>query len=60
MIEDTNQQAELMKQTFQNGVELMPDEEVEPSEGEADAIDEEALAMMQELYEEDEFHGIGI
>ena len=32
----------------------MSDEEVEPSEGEADTIDEEALAMMQELYEEDE------
>lgn len=54
LIEDTNQQAELMKQTFQNGVELMSDEEVEPSEGEADTIDEESLAMMQELYEEDE------
>ena len=32
----------------------MSDEEVEPSEGEADTIDEESLAMMQELYEEDE------
>ena len=32
----------------------MSDEEVEPSEGEADTIDEESLAMVQELYGEDE------
>lgn len=54
-IEDTNQQVKLMKQTFQNGVEPMSDEEVEPSEGEADTIDEETLAMMQELDEDEDF-----
>lgn len=55
LVEDTSRQAELMEQKFKNGVVPMSDDEVEPSEGEADTIDEETLAMMQELDEDEDF-----